>query len=84
MSGKASYQVDFVSIPYDLDSFLQDFTEAGLDECGMVLSRCLKKTLQTGLDYFYAAVCEAVRISGEPVPKIREQVWEQAAERLGV
>lgn len=50
----------------------------------MVLSRCLKKTLQTGLDYFYAAVCEAVRISGEPVPKIREQVWEQAAERLGV
>lgn len=82
--GKASYQMDFVSIPYDLDSFLRDFAEAGLDECGMVLSRCLKRTLQTGLDYFYAAVCEAVRISGKPVPEISEQVWEQAAERLGV
>lgn len=82
--GKASYQVGFISIPYDLESFLKDFTEAGLDACGMVLNRCFKKSLQTGLNYYYAAVCEAVRISGKPVQEIPEQVWEQAAERLGV
>ena len=82
--GKISYQSELVSIPYDVDSFLKDFTEAGLDECGMVLNRGIKKTLTTGVNYFYMAVCEAVRISGKPTMEISEAVWQQAAERVGI
>lgn len=82
--GKTSYQAELVSIPYDVDSFLKDFTEAGLDECGMVLNRGIKKTLTTGINYFYMAVCEAVRISGKPTMEIPEAVWNRAAERLGI
>lgn len=82
--GKISYQSELVSIPYDVDSFLKDFTEAGLDECGMVLNRGIKKTLTTGINYFYMAVCEAVRISGKPTMEIPEAVWQQAAERVGI
>lgn len=81
---KISYQAELVSIPYDVGSFLEDFTEAGLDEYGMVLNRGIKKTLTTGINYFYMAVREAVRIAKKPAMEIPEAVWNQVAERLGI
>ena len=78
------YEVTFVSIPYDVERYLKDFTEVGLDEYGCVLNRAIKKTLRTGINYFYKTVMEAIRISGKPIGEISEEVWEQAAEHLEV
>ena len=78
------YEITFVSIPYDVEGYLKDFTEAGLDEYGCVLNRAIKKTLRTGMNYFYETVMEAIRISGKPIGEIPEEVWEQAAEHLEV
>ncbi|MGN1146974.1 MAG: metallophosphoesterase family protein [Lachnospiraceae bacterium] len=76
------FDVELISIPYDVDAFLQDFTVSGLDEYGMVLNRAIKKTLVTGINYFYKSVLEAIKLSGKPLPKIPEEIWNQVAERL--
>lgn len=78
------WQVEQISIPYDVDAFLQDFTVSGLDEYGMILSRGVKKTLVTGINYFYKAVMEAERISNKPLWEIPESVWQQVAERFSL
>ena len=82
--GKPGFEVELVSIPYDIDSYLEDFKEAGLDEYGMVLTRAVQKTLLTGINYFYKSVVEAGRISGKPLPEVPEDVWEQVAEKLNI
>lgn len=79
---RPAFDVKLVSIPYDVDAFLQDFTVSGLDEYGMVLNRAIKKTLVTGINYFYKSVLEAIRLSGKPLPEIPEEIWNQVAERL--
>lgn len=76
------WKPQLVSIPYDLEGFLQDFTESGLDEYGMVLTRAVKKMLCTGRNYFYEAVCVACEISGKSLPQVEEAVWQQVAEQL--
>ena len=45
-------------------------------------SRAVKKTLVTGHNYFYYAVCEACRISHKALPDTDEEVWRQVAEKL--
>lgn len=82
--GKPAFNVELISISYDIDAYLQDFSAAGLDEMGRVLTRSIKKTALTGINYFYEAVLEAGRISGKPLPEISEGIWEQAAEKLGI
>lgn len=79
---KESWKPQLISIPYDLDGFLQDFTECGLDDYGMILNRAVKKTLQTGKNYFFHAVCEAIKLSGKPLPEIGEDIWQQVAVNL--
>lgn len=76
------FEVELLSIPYDVDTLLQDFTSAGLDEYGMVLNRAVKKTLVTGVNYFYYAVVEAIKLTGKPLPQITEDIWEQVADKL--
>lgn len=76
---KDGWKPFLISIPYDLDSFLQDFTECGLDDYGMILNRAVKKTLRTGKNYFYLAVCEAIKLSGKPLGEIEEDIWQQVA-----
>lgn len=78
------YEITFVSIPYDVEGYLKDFEESGLDEYGCVLNRAIKKTLRTGINYFYKTVMEAIHISGKPIGEIPEEVWEQAAAVLEV
>ena len=79
---KDVWEPELISIPYDLDSFLQDFTECGLDDYGMILNRAVKKTLRTGKNYFFLSVCEACKLSGKPLAEIGEDVWQQVAESL--
>ncbi len=70
------------SIPYDVNGFLQDFTCSGLDEYGIILNRAIKKTLVTGINYFYKSIVRAVELSGEPLPKISEEIWQRVATEL--
>lgn len=70
------------SIPYDVDAFLQDFTCSGLDEYGIILNRAIKKTLVTGINYFYKSVVKASELSGEPLSIISEDIWQQVAREL--
>lgn len=70
------------AIPYDIESFLADFSESGLDELGMVLNRAVKKTLLTGVNYFYEAVAEGQRRTGLAPGQIPESIWENIAEEL--
>lgn len=78
----AEWKAELHSIPYDVESFLQDFAESGLDECGMVLNRAVKKTLVTGINYFFEGILLAQELSGLPVSEVPESVWQKAAERL--
>lgn len=78
------WQVEQISLSYDVDAFLQDFTVSGLDEYGMILNRAVKKTLVTGINYFYDAVIEAARIAEKPLWEIPESVWQQVADRLSL
>lgn len=71
-----------VSIPYDVDAFLRDFTESGLDELALILNRAVKKTLVTGVNYFFKGIVEAQRETGCPIPEIPESVWNEVAKRL--
>lgn len=76
------WRPQLISIPYDLAGFLQAFTESGLDEYGMILNRAVKKTLRTGRNYFYYAVCEAIKQSGKPLGETGEDIWQQVAVKL--
>lgn len=83
MEGNArSWKPELISIPYDLEGFLKDFTESGTDEYGLVLNRAVKKTLKTGKNYFYYAVCEACKLSGLPLHQVSEEIWQQVALNL--
>lgn len=81
---REGWKPQLISIPYDLESFLEAFAESGLNEYGLFLTRAVKKTLRTGRNYFYEAVCEACKISGKPLAETDEDVWQQVAERLGL
>ncbi len=79
---KEGWMPQLISVPYDLDSLLEDFAKSGLDEYGLYLTKAAKKTLRTGRNYFYEAVCEACKISGKPLPETGEDVWQQVAVKL--
>lgn len=84
VADRTVYKQKLCSIPYDVDGYLKDFKEAGLDEYGLVLNRAVKKTLVTGVNYFFNAVVEAVKLSGKPLPDISEAVWKEVAEKLEI
>lgn len=83
-NSKPTYAIDLKSIPYDVDSFLQDFTGSGLDECGMILNRAIKKTLVTGVNYFYQMIAEVQNRIGKPAAQVPESIWQQAADHLHI
>lgn len=79
------YRTEFVSIPYDYEGLLRDFEESGLESYGMVQVRSVKKTLLTGVNYFYECVKLAIRLSGgQGTAQISEDIWERAAEKLSI
>lgn len=78
------FELEPVTISYDVDSYLHDFTVCGLDEYGMILNRAIKKTLVTGINYFYLAVVESIKASGLSLGDIPESVWEETARKLEI
>ena len=81
---ESGWHPQLFTIGYDVDRFLEDFSESGLDEYGMVLNRAIKKTLLTGVNYFFQSVRTVIQLTGGNVPlhRIGEEVWEAAAEQL--
>jgi len=78
------YRHEFLSIPYDIEGLLKDFEDSGIEEYGKVQVRSVKKTLLTGINYFFHCVTLAVEMSGMSTDRIPETIWEQAAEKLGI
>lgn len=77
-----NWEIELVTMDYDVDGFLRDFRESGIEEYGLYLTRAVEKTLLTGHNYFYYSVCEACKISQNPLPETSEEVWRQVAEVL--
>ena len=78
------YKHEFHSIPYDIEGFLKDFEDSGIEEYGKVQVRSVKKTLLTGVNYFFHCVTLAMEMSGMSTDQIPEKIWEQAAAKLGI
>ena len=77
------YREELISIPYDVDGYLKDFEESGIEAYGMVQVRSVKKTLLTGINYFYECIKLVTALSGGmSTDKIPENIWEEAARRL--
>ena len=77
------YREELISIPYDVDGYLKDFKESGIEAYGMVQVRSVKKTLLTGINYFYECIKLVTSLSGGLSPaEIPEEIWEEAARRL--
>ena len=61
---------------------LRDFRISGLEEDGKILCRAIKKTLVTGINYFYQSILEVQKESALPLAQIPESAWETVAVRL--
>ncbi len=81
---QGKWSIELKSIDYDIDGYLKDFEESGMAASGFVLARATKKTLLTGVNYFFKAVMEATRKTGLPIPQVPEQVWEEVARDLEI
>lgn len=86
-SGEA-WETELLSIPYDVEGFLRDFTESGVDEIGLTLNKAVKKSLVTGVNYFYrcilAMAAEAERRGLSSLEELSEKDWEALEERFGL
>lgn len=78
------WETELLTIDYDVEGFLRDFRESGIEEYGFYLTKAVEKTLVTGHNYFYYSVCEACKISHKALPDTSEEVWRQVADRLGL
>lgn len=81
-SKDGTWRMELLSIPYDVEGFLRDFQTSGLEENGRILCRAIKKTLVTGINYFYESILEVQKESPLPLAQIPESVWETVARRL--
>lgn len=79
---KEGWEAELVSVPYDLEEMLQSFADSGVDEYGLVLNRAVKKTMKTGINWFYFAAVDAMKLSGKPLQQVEEDIWDRVAEKL--
>ena len=78
------WEIRLLTIDYDVDGYLRDFRESGIEEYGLYLTKAVEKTLVTGHNYFYDIVCEVCKISHKAPSDTEEEVWRQVAERMGL
>ena len=79
---KSGWKPEFISIPYDLEGMLEAFAVSGVDDYGLVLNRAVKKTMKTGVNWFYFAAVDAMKLSGKPLQQVEEDIWNEVAEKL--
>lgn len=82
------WEAEFLSIPYDVEGYLRDFEESGVDEMGMTLNKATKKSLLTGVNYFYRCILEMERRAKESgagsIDRMPQTEWEKMEERFGL
>lgn len=75
------WEAELLSIPYDVEGYLRAFTESGVDEVGMTLNKAIKKSLVTGVNYFYRCIVameeEARRQGLASMAELPESEWEK-------
>lgn len=75
------WREEFFSIPYDVGGYLAAFEESGVEEMGMTLTRAVKKSIVTGVNYFYQCVLEvmeeASRMGTKDFAQVPEDFWRQ-------
>lgn len=80
------WDVEFLSIPYDVDAYLLSFAESGVDEIGMTLNKAIKKSLVTGVNYFFQCIvameAEAKRQNLASIAEVPQSEWEKLEERF--
>lgn len=81
---KKDWRSKLISISYHVDEFLQDFTAFGLDECGMIFNKAVKKSILTGHNYCYDLVCEAEGLFDMDFQNMTEENCKQVADKLGL
>lgn len=82
------WQTEFFSISYDVEGYLRDFKDSGVEEIGMTLSRAVQKSLVTGINYFYQCVMEvmgeASRMGVRDFGQVPESFWKQLEDEFGL
>lgn len=73
------WQTEFFSISYDVEGYLKDFKESGVEEMGMTLNKAVQKSLVTGINYFFkcvVAVTEEAKSKGfSDFGQVPETFW---------
>lgn len=85
---KGGWDTEFLSIPYDVSGYLKAFAESGVDEIGMTLNKAVKKSLVTGVNYFFMCIqameAEAAKVGAGSAAQLPEAAWEPLVERFGL
>ena len=80
------WEAEFMSIPYDVDGYLRDFTESGVDDIGMTLNKAIKKSLVTGVNYFFKCIlameAEAKEKGLASMTELPETAWMKVTEQF--
>ena len=81
------WEAELLSISYDVDGYLRSFTESGVDEMGMTLNKAIKKSLVTGVNYFFLCILAMEKTAAEmgvESVKLPQTEWEKLEERFGL
>ena len=85
---KEKWEAELLSIPYDVDGYLRDFTESGVDEVGLTLNKAIRKSLLPGVNYFYhciLAIDQQAREAGlASIAEVPQSAWDQLETRFGL
>lgn len=79
------WRVEFQSISYDVEGYLRAFSESGVDEIGLTLNKAIKKSLVTGVNYFFRcirAMEQEAREAGCTMTQLPQEAWEKLEERF--
>ena len=82
------WEAEFKSVSYDVEGYLRAFAESGVDELGMTLNKAVKKSLVTGVNYFYKCIVamdeEAKKAGAQSLGEMPEEAWRRLEERFGL
>lgn len=75
------WEAELLSIPYDADGILKDFSESGVDKFGMTLAKAIQKSLVTGVNYFFECIlamdAEAKHQGLQSIEALPEEDWKK-------
>lgn len=80
------WEAELLSVSYDVEEYLKAFSESGVDKMGMTLNKAIRKSLVTGVNYFYKSILamekEAGKAGVSSMTELPEAVWERMWDNL--